>query len=58
MDKSARPDARQIDNLWNRYLDLACKFRVPEKALPWYRKHVEEFIEKHPGKRLVSQAVC
>jgi len=55
MDKSARPDARQIENFWNRYLDLARKFRVPEKALPWYRKHAEEFIDKHTGKRLGEQ---
>ena len=55
MDKSARPDPRQIENFWNRYLDIARTFRVPEKALPWYRKHVEEFIDKHPEQRLAEQ---
>lgn len=55
MDKSARPDARQVEQFWSRYFDLLRQFRVPEKALPWYRKHVEEFIDKHPDRRLGQQ---
>ena len=55
MDKRACPDARQVEQFWCRYLELVRKFRVPEKALPWYRKHVEDFIDNHSDKRLGQQ---
>ncbi len=34
------------------YFDTLRLFRIPDKARPWYRRHVESFIRAHPGRRL------
>ncbi|MES9884569.1 MAG: site-specific integrase, partial [Sedimenticola sp.] len=47
-------DAR-IDAFWVSYPQVLKKFRVPDKALPWYRKHVQTFIDRDPETRLLEQ---
>ena len=37
---------------WDRFIDLARQADVPERALRWYVRRVEEYIQAHPGKRL------
>ena len=56
MDMRTKPTDSQIEQFWNRYLSLCQKFRIPEKALPWYRRHVQAFIDQHPGIRLEGQS--
>ncbi len=46
----------RIGQFWLRYADLLGRFRVPAKAVPWYRKHIEVFIEDHPGIKLRSHS--
>ena len=50
------PSNSKIDQFWQRYLSICQKFRVPEKALPWYRRHVQAFIDRYPGRRLQAQS--
>ena len=45
----------RIEQFWTRYLEVLRLFRVPKRALPWYRKHVQGFIDDHPGVRLQEQ---
>jgi len=40
------------ERFWIRYLEILKLFRTPEKNLPWYRKHIEGFIDDHPDIRL------
>ncbi len=47
-------DAR-VEQFWHRYLQLCRTFRVPEKALPWYQRHAQAFIDRYPGIRLQAQ---
>ncbi|MBT3048508.1 MAG: phage integrase N-terminal SAM-like domain-containing protein [Candidatus Thiodiazotropha sp. (ex Lucina pensylvanica)] len=53
MDIREAPDPR-IGQFWTNYADLLKRFRIPPKAIPWYRRHVEGFIADHPGVRLRS----
>ena len=45
---------QQIAGFWQRYQEILQLFRIPEKARPWYRKHVEAFIKDSPDKRLLE----
>ncbi|MES9855411.1 MAG: hypothetical protein ABW166_02240 [Sedimenticola sp.] len=47
-------DAR-IDAFWEICPQVLEKFRVPDKALSWYRKHVQTFIGRGPETRLLEQ---
>ncbi len=49
------PDPR-IDQFWTRYLALLKTFRVPEKARPWYRTHVQSFIDADRRCRLLERS--
>ncbi len=55
MPASTKISDARIEAFWKNYLLVLKKFRVPDKALPWYRKHVQAFIDKHPGTRLREQ---
>lgn len=55
MDRSKSTSDLRVARFWERYIGVLKLFRVPEKAHPWYRKHVEAFIEQFPGIRLQSQ---
>jgi len=52
MEEDTRLCDPRVARFWQRYLDLARRFRVPDRRLPWYRKHVEALIAAHPGQRL------
>ena len=55
MDKNKiTPDPR-VAKFWERYIFILKMFSVPEKAHPWYRKHIETFIRQFPGIRLQAQ---
>jgi integron integrase len=55
MDKVTSTTDPRIARFWERYIDILKLFRVPAKAHPWYRKHVQVFISKFPGVRLQAQ---
>ena len=49
-------DASSVARFWKRYLETLRAFRIPEKARPWYRRHVEAFIHDHPDTRLSAHS--
>lgn len=53
MEYGEHPDPR-IARFWTRYADLLKRFRIPDKAIPWYRRHIEGFLADHPDIRLRS----
>ncbi len=55
MDSGIKPTQSSIDRFWARYTEVLKLFRVPEKAIPWYQKHVQAFIDDHSGIRLQEQ---
>ncbi len=50
-----QPDPR-IGRFWIKYAEFLRQFRVPAKAFPWYRCHIEAFIADHPDVRLLSHS--
>ncbi len=55
MDTRIPSSDPRIEQFWTRYLAVLRLFRVPKGALPWYRKHIQGFIDDHPGVRLQEQ---
>jgi integron integrase len=53
MEQSASTDPR-ITKFWLNYTELLKRFRIPQKSIPWYRRHVEAFLDDHPDVRLRS----
>ncbi len=53
---SSEPDKDRIGRFWTRYIEVIRAFGVPQKAQPWYRKHVERFIDAHPDVRLADHS--
>ena len=49
---ASEPDTDRIGRFWSRYIEVTRAFGIPQKAQPWYRKHVERFIDAHSGLRL------
>ncbi len=45
-----------IGRFWIKYAEFLRQFRVPAKAVPWYRRHIEAFIADHPDVRLLSHS--
>lgn len=41
-----------VEQFWDRYFATIQLFRIPEKISPWYKKHVEAFIQFLPDIRL------
>ncbi len=56
MDGKIEQSDSRIELFWQRYITICQTFRIPEKALPWYRRHVQAFIDQYPGIRLQSQS--
>jgi hypothetical protein len=54
MDTDKPSSDPRIDRFWEKYTELLKHFRVPVKAIPWYRRHIEGFLADHPGTRLRS----
>jgi integron integrase len=47
--------SRAVQRFWHNYFSILEKSSVPVRTRPWYRKHVEAYIEAHPGRRLGEQ---
>lgn len=54
MDRSQPAADERAARFWTRYIRVLTDFRVPEKARPWYRRHVQAFIDHHPDTKLRS----
>ena len=57
-NNASEPDRDRIGRFWNRYIEVTRAFGIPPKAQPWYRKHVEQFIDAHPGLRLADHSAA
>ena len=55
METPVSPEDLRINQFWECYFETLQLFRVPDKSLPWYRKHIETFIEYTPNIRLVNR---
>ena len=42
----------RVARFWESYINLAKQHGVPERALLWYRRHVETLIDAHPERGL------
>lgn len=53
----SRPEAMdpRVERFWDNYLECLRLFRVPGKALPWYRRHGQAVINDFPDIRLLAQ---
>lgn len=56
MDTQKTSTDPRIDQFWSRYIDLLHHFRIPEKVIPWYQRHVQGFIDDHPDTRLLKHS--
>ncbi len=45
----------KIELFWKRYIDVTKQFCILERTRPWYRKHVQGFIDAHTGIKLQNQ---
>lgn len=54
-DSSDQGTDPMVKLFWKRYIDVTKRFRIPERTRPWYRKHVQEFIDAHKGVKLQAQ---
>ncbi len=50
--KRPADDAVLVDRFWHNYLSVLEKAHVPRAARPWYRKHIEAYINANSGLRL------
>ncbi len=55
IDPDTQPISPSVERFWKRYIDVLKLFHIPERSRPWYRKHVQEFIDAHPGAKLRTQ---
>lgn len=53
MDSKELPDPR-VSRFWTKYAELLKRFRISDKTIPWYRRHIERFLSDHPDIRLRS----
>lgn len=44
----------KISRFWEHYIQKTASYKVPENALRWYVKHVEDYIKVHHDRRLMS----
>ncbi|WP_148307703.1 hypothetical protein [endosymbiont of unidentified scaly snail isolate Monju] len=54
-DRESAPEDPRVARFWRAYLETLRLFRVPERAPPWYRHHVESFMRANLGVRLREQ---
>ncbi len=53
--KPAGEQSHAVQRFWHNYFSILEKLHVPLRARPWYRKHVEGYIQAHPDRRLADQ---
>ncbi|MEW8557520.1 MAG: hypothetical protein AB2588_06005 [Candidatus Thiodiazotropha sp.] len=58
MEKREPPPDPRIEIFWNKYSDVLKRFRIPERSITWYRRHVEFFIDNHPNTRLKEHSIA
>ncbi|MEW8663077.1 MAG: integron integrase [Candidatus Thiodiazotropha sp.] len=58
MEKREPPPDPRIEIFWNKYSDILKRFRIPERSITWYRRHVEFFIDNHPNTRLKEHSIA
>jgi len=52
MDPAPTTQDPRVERFWQRYRAVLAIFRVPDRAHPWYRKHVDGFLRSDPDRRL------
>ena len=55
MDSTNLPKNQRIEQFWAEYYDVLTLFRIVESTHPWYRKHIETFINDTPDVRLTDR---
>ncbi|MDZ7753367.1 MAG: hypothetical protein U5S82_17415 [Gammaproteobacteria bacterium] len=55
MESRDQLQEERIARFWKRYVGALRLRQVPENAVPWYRKHVQAFIDFAPDIRLVNR---
>lgn len=46
--------SRAVQQFWHNYLSVLEKSSIPARSRPWYRKHIEAYIDAHDGLRLAA----
>jgi hypothetical protein len=41
-----------IEQFWEHYFSILNRYGIKQSAHPWYRKHIQQFIDQHPHIRL------
>ena len=52
MPSTRRADTEAVARFWRRYMACLAAAEVPENRRPWYRRHVEAYVDAHPVRRL------
>ncbi|MDH3714141.1 MAG: phage integrase N-terminal SAM-like domain-containing protein [Gammaproteobacteria bacterium] len=52
MESTPLPAEPGVQRFSDRYLEVLRLLRVPDKARPWYQRHIQAFIDAYPGTRL------
>ena len=50
--ESRESSDKRVEKFWERYANTLKMFRISDKTIPWYRRHVQGFIDAHPAMRL------
>jgi integron integrase len=55
MDSTNLPKNQRVEQFWAGYFDILRLFRVVRSTHPWYRKHIEAFINDAADIRLIDR---
>ena len=55
MESEGQLRQQRIARFWKRYIRELRLYQVPDTALPWYRRHVQGFIDFDPHTRLADR---
>lgn len=55
METTNSPKNQRVEQFWLGFFDILTRFRVTESTFPWYRKHVQAFIDDSPDIRLIHR---
>ena len=55
MEQNDTTDPR-ITKFWDNYTALLKSFRIPKRAIPWYRYHIEGFLAENSRIKLRSHS--